>query len=394
MRILVVDDEPFILNLNVRILNKLGYYNIQTACNGEVALSILQKVKATFDLILCDINMPIMNGIEFMRHASSTSFKGSIILSSGEDERMLETAIDLAKSHNINVLGAIPKPLQPALLENLLENLKPRTQETYTQTQFISENELKDSMYNTNFSELTLVYQPKIQIKTGEITGVETLARWQHKINGLLGPYSFIPLAEEIGVIDQLSYKLYKKAITQIADWLTDGISLETSINFSINTFSLDGFPDYVIDTACKEGVNPEHIVLEITESQIMENPKKCLEIMMRLRMKRFGLSIDDFGTGHSSMTQLKNIPFTELKIDNTFVKGANQNSSTRAILETSVNLAKKLNMEIVAEGVETREDWDLVESLGCDYVQGYYCAKPMQNDEFMDFYKNWSGPH
>jgi EAL domain-containing protein (putative c-di-GMP-specific phosphodiesterase class I) len=110
--------------------------------------------------------------------------------------------------------------------------------------------------------------------------------------------------------------------------------------------------------------------------------------------MKKLGLSIDDFGIGHSSMEQLKRIPFTELKVDRTFVGGATHDASARAMVESCVDLGKKLNMQIVAEGVETREDWDLVASLGCDFVQGYYCARPMDAEDLLEFVRNWTGPH
>lgn len=163
---------------------------------------------------------------------------------------------------------------------------------------------------------------------------------------------------------------------------------------WNVNTFTLPDFPDFLIQAAQDEGVDPSKVVLELTETQVMENAVDCLEVLMRLRMKKFGLSIDDFGTGHSSMEQLKRIPFTELKIDRAFVYGAIENSSARAILESSAVLAKKLKMEIVAEGAETREDWDLVEEPGCDYVQGFYCVKPMPNEVLMEFLENWQGPH
>jgi len=139
--------------------------------------------------------------------------------------------------------------------------------------------------------------------------------------------------------------------------------------------------------------VSPEQLVLEVTESQVTDNLTACQEIMMRLRLKKFGLSIDDFGTGNSSLVQLKHIPFTELKIDRAFVHGAATNSSARAILETSVDLARRLDMKTVAEGGETTEDWKLVEGLGVDYFQGYYCAKPMSAADLATFLKTWSPP-
>lgn len=395
MKILVVDDETFILNLGVRILNKLGYTDVDTASNGNAALEKLNATETPFDLIICDLNMPEMDGIELMSHVRNTGFDGSMILISGEDNRILEAATTLARAHKIDVLGFMNKPLQPDLLEKLLRKYVPRAEKRpFTPEQSITLEELESNIDGIGFSELILHFQPKVCIKTGNIVGVETLARWQHEERGLLGPGAFVPLAEDTGLIDRLSYAIYKKALAQTSEWLSDGIRMKTSVNFSINSFSTDGFLEFIAETAIEYGIEASQVVLEVTETQVMENATKCVEILTRLRLNKFCLSIDDFGTGNSSMIQLKNIPFTELKIDRAFVHGAAENASARAIFETSIELAKKFNMETVAEGAETREDWDVAEELGCDYVQGYYCSRPMPNDEFLNFLNNWDGPH
>lgn len=179
----------------------------------------------------------------------------------------------------------------------------------------------------------------------------------------------------------------------QVAAWNRAGIHLQVSVNFSINTFLRENFLRFLLDTAQEFAVSPEQLMLEVTESQVTDNLTVCQEIMMRLRLKKFGLSIDDFGTGNSSLAQLKHIPFTELKIDRAFVHGAASNASARAILETSIELARKLDMHTVAEGGETAEDWKLVQSLGVDYFQGYFCAKPMAAGDLGNFLKTWSPP-
>ncbi len=396
IRILIVDDESFVLNLSQKILRKLGYEDLATASNGNEALNILNASDKSVSLIICDLNMPEMDGVEFMRHAANAEFTGGMILLSGEDERMLQTALDLAKAQNLNVLGAIPKPLRPDLLQPMLDAFKPTSSEKrqFTQQEGLSVAELQQGLESDDDNGLMLVFQPKVRITSGAITSVETLARWRHPERGILGPGAFIPLAEETGLINQLTEQIFRKAAQQTADWLIDGLEIRTAVNFSVNSFTDADFPAFIINTVEQAGISPSSMTLEITETQVMDNVLDCMEVMMRMRMKRFGLSIDDFGTGNSSMAQLKTIPFTELKIDRAFVNNAAQNKSARAILEASVSLAKSLEMEIVAEGAETREDWDLVESLGVDYVQGYYCARPMPNAEFLAFLQSWTGPH
>ena len=394
--LMVVDDELFVRNITVRILNKLGYRNVDTANNGDVALGKLISTETSYDIIICDLNMPEMDGVEFIRHAKESNFTGGMILLSGEHQRILETSLELATAQGLNVLGALAKPLKPDLLEELLDTYRPSTKEKrhFIPQEAISEDELRAGIEGADGEELMLVYQPKVHIQSGEITGVETLARWQHPERGILGPGAFIPLAEETGLIDVLTHQIYRKTVRQISDWLLDGIFLKTSVNFSINSFADPNFAKFIVDVTEEAGVNPEQVILEVTETQVMTNAFDCLEVILSMCFKKFGLSIDDFGTGTSSMAQLKSIPFTELKVDRAFVFGAAKNSGARAILEASVSLAKNLNMEVVAEGAETREDWDLVGQLGVDYVQGFYCAKPMPNEQLLKFIEKWSGPH
>ena len=392
LRILVVDNEVFVLNLCVRILKNIGCENVITANSGKQALEKLNQAQKNFDVIICDLNMPEIDGIEFMRHISEKNFTGGIILFSGEDQRILEVVRDLDKAHKLNVFGAIQKPLKPDVLKLLLDNYKSaQTKKKFTPQKPITEEELRTGL---DGDELQLVFQPKVKIADGTIMGVEALARWHHADRGILGSGAFIPLAEKVGLINDLTYAIYKKAMIQTGEWHANAIDIKVSVNVSINNFTLEGFSDFLVTTAKEQGVDLSKVILEVTESQVMADVQGCLEILIQLRMKKFGLSMDDFGIGQSNMEQLKRIPFTALNIERAFVHGASYDSGARAILESSLQLAKRLNMETVAEGAETREDWDLVESLECDYVQGFYCAKPMPNEKLIEFIETWTGPH
>lgn len=391
MNLLVVDDDEFILKLTRRILARIGCENVTAVSNGKLAIDELNAGRTTFDIILTDLNMPEMDGVELLRHIAECDYTGGIILLSGEDERILDTAYDLARSHKLNVLGTIPKPLQPDALKELLVSHKSvRKFQSYGPQEPVTVDELKAGIRD---EELLLFYQPKVSVDDGKITGAEALARWRHKERGILGPGAFIPVAEKHGLIDDLTRAICRKAVRQIGSWQAEGVNLNVSINVSINSFAKIDFSDFLIAEAQNGKLDPSCLTLEVTESHVMLDAKGCLEKMVQLRMKRFGLSIDDFGTGNSTMEQLRRIPFNELKIDRSFVTGAARNSSALAILESSINLGKKMNMCTVAEGVETREDWDLVERLNCDFVQGFYVAKPMPGDQVLPFIKGWSGP-
>lgn len=394
--ILIIDDDPFMLDSSVQMLSRLGYDRVEVANNGSTALGLLITSNEPYSIIFCDLNMPEMDGVEFIRHASSSGYSGGLILISGEDSRILETAQGFAKAHELNVLGALTKPIDPDKILNLLEGFVAESKETrhYSPQKSITEMELKKGLKGSSSNEIMLVYQPKVNVKSGEIVGVETLARWWNEERGVLGPGAFIPLAEASGLIDELTNEIFRRAVIHSAEWAKQGRNLRTAVNFSVNSFAKTEFSDFLIDTMVRYELNPDQVVLEITETQAMTIAVDCLEALLRMRLKRFGLSIDDFGTGNSSLAQLMNIPFAEMKIDRAFVNGATNDPSALAILETSISLAKKLDMQIVAEGAETREDWDLVEKLGCDYVQGFYCAKPMRNEDLLKFLDTWTGPH
>jgi len=240
--------------------------------------------------------------------------------------------------------------------------------------------------------ELSVFYQPQADPRTSRIEGVEALVRWRHPQRGLLSPDTFIAIAEQYGLMDELTVAVFRKALGYIGEWKRQGHALKVAMSVNITMSNLDqlNLPEVLEVVAREAGVEMSQVTLELTESGLINDLARSLEIITRLRLKGFGLSIDDFGTGYSSMEKLKQLPFTELKIDRAFVFGAARDDAARAILESSVRLGRALNMKIVAEGVETQEDWDLVVNVGCDEVQGFFAAKPMPADEFIRWKINW----
>jgi EAL domain-containing protein (putative c-di-GMP-specific phosphodiesterase class I) len=233
-------------------------------------------------------------------------------------------------------------------------------------------------------------YQPKVSVATGQLVGVETLVRWQHPTVGLVFPDRFIGVAEEYGHIDGLTQLVIDNAIAQARSWMDQGLKLHISINISMDNLATLTFPDLLSRQVERAGVTAADIVLEVTESRLMSKLVTVLDVLTRLRLKRSRLSIDDFGTGHSSLAQLRDIPFDELKVDRGFVHGAAKNDKKRAICEASLSLARQLGIVVVAEGVEDLEDWNLLRSAGCDFAQGYFIAKPMPGEDLPAWLENW----
>jgi EAL domain-containing protein (putative c-di-GMP-specific phosphodiesterase class I) len=386
--ILVLDDEPFMLKLIAHMLANLGHEAVSTCDNGHVALTLLDAPLRPPDLILLDINMPQMDGIEFVRHLVEHRYLGALILVSGEDARVLQSIEKLVQAHNITVLGYLNKPVLPERLAALISKHVPYFPRTVKPDRKVySESELREAIVH---GELVNYYQPKVSLATGEVVGAETLVRWLHTADGLVMPDQFVGLAEEYGLINALTHRVLVSALTQARRWQDAHLSWRLAVNLSMDNLLSLSFLDVVVNLTAQAGVHPENLMLEVTESRLMQDQRVSLEILTRLRLKRFKLSIDDFGTGNSSLTQLRDIPFDELKIDQSFVHGAWANDTQRAMFDASLGLARQLGMETVAEGVEDQADWDFLRQQGCDVAQGYFIARPMLAEQFIPWVAQW----
>jgi len=390
IKILVLDDDTFMLKLLTRMLAKLGYTAVITCDNGSDALKKIDEVGTRPDLILLDLNMPDMDGIEFVRYLVDRDYHGKLILVSGEDERMLRTAEKLVHAHKISMLGYLHKPVDPGKLSEMLHRWEADAQNhpTPSSKKTYSVNDVKSAIDN---QELVNYYQPKVSVATGEVIGVETLVRWHHPQDGLITPDRFIHIAEKNNLIDDLTRLVLTQAIVQAGKWHQEGLALRVSINVTMDNLASLNFQDRVFNLVNENNLPPQKIVIEITESQIMGPDTRIpLEILTRLRLKRFHLSIDDFGTGHSSLSQLRDIPFNELKIDQGFVHRAWEDDTLRAIYDASLAMGKQLGMDIVAEGVEDRNDWELVRNTGCDMAQGNFISTPFPAEDLPQWMEEW----
>lgn len=373
--VMLVDDEEIIVDLARELLADLPI-ELTTAMSGQEVLGRITEGRRV-DLLLCDLNMPDMDGIELIRHLAMQNFQGAIALISAEDKGILDTAGRLAAAHRLRVVGVLSKPLKRAAVQALLDQLDLR-QPTLKAQEVSTDIEPEELAHAISTGQMTGYYQPKVSIAQRTITGLECLARWQHPQRGLIYPGDFVPLAEANGLIPALTQAMFRVAFNQVAEWSRQGLFLTVSVNVCITDLADVSFPDMLQNLSRETGVPLSQIVIEVTESQILDRLYLTLDTLARLRLKGVGLAIDDFGTGFASLEQLSQIPFTQLKVDRQFVCGASGNDKLRAILETSLDLGARLGLSTVAEGVETAEDLDLLRRLGCQEVQGYFIARPM----------------
>ena len=318
-----------------------------------------------------------MVGIEFLNVLAAHSSDPGLIFFSGEDVRLLEVAEELARGLSISVLGSVAKPISK---ENIVQLLEQRASQLTLRQPQVEQKELTEQevLDGIEAGAIFMFYQPKVDTKTLALVGVEALLRWQTPQGQLIGPGAIIPVAERTGIIHQLTLAIFEASMIQLGGWLREGHNLSMSCNFSIPDLMQPNIVESLDAVLQLAAVPAEKVTLEITESRLPEDISKVMSSLTRLRLKGFEISIDDFGTGFSSMEQLRRFPFTELKIDQAFVTGAADKPAALAILESSIDLARRLNIRSVAEGIETEEDLSLCRRLGVDLAQGYYLSKPM----------------
>jgi len=382
-KIYIVDDDIQIAELLTATIDSIGL-NSQYFTNAR---QFIQLSVDEVDIILLDINMPDIDGIEVLRTLGKNKCQAHLVLISGHDKGVLHSAEQLAQAHSLKVAATFTKPVQINELKKLILEVSQNTSALYntssTTKSLPTVEELKKAITE---KQLVLHYQPQIDIKTGELRGVEALVRWQHPERGMVFPDQFIGLAERNGLIGDLTASVIAMSIEQSREWQNSGLITKISVNISSDNITSLSLPEQLIDMLGHNELDPTRLTLEVTESALMGELVTSLDILTRLRMKGFGLSIDDFGTGYSSLSQLHKIPFTELKIDQSFIMSMTQDHESKAIVKTCILLGHELNMELVAEGVETQEILEILKEFGCDIAQGYHISRPIPADALL----NW----
>lgn len=329
--------------------------------------------------IIIDLLMPGMDGVEVLRSLAAGGCSANIIMMSGMGSKVLESAQRVGIERGLRITGVLPKPFRPSDLRALLdasaygrahpEPLPPADREALL-------GDIGSAMRDDQF---VLHYQPKVHLADGNIIGVEALVRWQHPEFGLLPPDRFLPLIEESGNMDLLTLRVIDAGLA----WLTrvSDDALQLAINISAGSLTDVRFTDLLHERCARSKVDPARVILELTETTAPTRAAEVLDILTRVRLKGFQLSIDDFGTGYSSLVQLARLPFSEIKIDRSFVRDIHSSDEARKIVATTVGLGKQLQLTTVAEGVENELQARALVELKCDQAQGYFFARPMDGE-------------
>ena len=385
---LVAEDEAVQRTLLVNMLRSQGSAKVYSANDGREALDVLLKQRAAVDVIVCDIQMPGMDGLQFIRRMGEADYHGSVIIVSALERKLLASAEATAKAYGVNLLAVISKPITREALEAALNvegapQPKPKSGELPAFT-------LEEIVHGLEHDQFEAFFQPKIEIATGRVVGAEALARWRHPEHGIAPPSAFLNLLEESGKVDDLTWAMLGHAGAFCSAFGKAGLNTVVAVNVAVRSLKSVDFADRVIDIVRGQGLAAENVCLEISESAATSDLGATgLENLTRLRMNGFELSIDDLGTAASSIQQLSHIAFTELKIDRSFVAKASTEKTAMDVLKASLDIARQLKIKAVAEGVETLQEWNLLRELGCNVAQGHFIAEPMEARSYVAWLKS-----
>lgn len=380
--LLVVDDQPEICEIVAEVAEACGYEAL-SATDSETFERLYGDEVA---VIILDLVMPGTDGIELLRFLADRSCRASIIVMSGFDRRVLKIAQRLGKEHGLKVAGSLAKPFRVAELRRLLDEVDGEPSGEHAAVAPQADLDAAELETAIESHQLVLHFQPQLDIVEGTVYGAEALCRWSHPEHGLVYPDRFIGLAEQNGLIERLTYEVLELAVTACRTWYDQGRELKVSVNVPVSLLSNLELPNRVEELLGRTSLPASALLLEVTETGLIEELRASLDVLSRLRMKGIELAVDDFGTGYATFEQVENVPATELKIDRSFVMNMLTADSARAIVDSVLDIGRRLEMRVLAEGIETEATRAELEAAGCRYGQGYLFSKPLPPPRFVDF--------
>lgn len=390
LQVMILEDHPFQLKFAQKLVSTVIDREVLTATDGLQAIDILTQESVNCDIVFCDLEMEGMDGIEFIRRAAEENLAQAIVIASAAETEVIDTVSRMIQAHDIKLLGSIKKPFTSERVYELIQ-LYIKSSQSSSAKPFKRQNNAvsmtpEDVYKALENQEFIPFYQPKINIQTGCYTGVEALARWQHPEFGLISPAVFIPIIEEHGWDHELTQSILNQSLIDCKSWRQLGYDLSIAVNVTTKLINDNQFADFVKSNLAKAGLPSERLIIEITESSVLQNSANSLETVSRLRLQKVQIAVDDFGTGFSSLEQLSKAPFNQLKLDRAFIQDIDFANKNRVIVAHTIDLAKQLNLLTVAEGVEREEEVEVLSELGADEIQGFFFAKPMPNLELLSW--------
>jgi EAL domain-containing protein (putative c-di-GMP-specific phosphodiesterase class I)/CheY-like chemotaxis protein len=379
--VLIIDDHRFQRSVLARMLNAIGIANVLQAEDGADALALVRARRDSLMLIVTDVDMPEMDGLELLRRLSEDAPRTPVAIHSALDRALLKSIEVMAAAYGVDLIGVLEKPVTEQALQAAVEVALERTSSPRQVVPEADEAQVRAALTQHEFEPW---FQPKVDLRNGRVAGAEVLVRWCRLHADPLPPDRFLTMVREGGMMRSLTLALAARSAEYLAQVGERGKDFTLSLNVCPTLLDEPEFGAALARALTGAGASPKEVVLEITESAASRNQGAALENLARLRMRGFELSIDDFGTGHSSLAKLVRTPFSELKIDREFVARLVTDPAARTLVESMVAIARRLGLRTVAEGIETEAQHEILLGLDCDMGQGYLFAKPMSPPDWL----------
>ena len=385
LNVLVLEDEPLQRLVTVTALKKVMPGQVHEAASGSEALALLEHCER-MDIAICDLKMPGMDGLAFLRHASQSGKLHSVILCSQIEPILRQTTVSMIRRLGLNFLGDLGKPFNLERLTTLLTRYQNQRHGLVTALKKSELPTLADVIRGLDNGEFEPYYQPKVALDNASLQGAEALARWNHPQLGVLPPSHFLHIMEHHSLLDRLFWQLFDQGLALRRKLAQKGIPLSFSFNLHPSQLASQTLTESIAALLVLFQVPSSSITFEITETSLISAPASSLENLVRLRVMGCGLAMDDFGAGYSSLDRLCELPFSQIKLDGTFVRKMGHHPRSSAIISYTVALARSLGMSLIIEEVETREQQERLLELGCDIAQGFVFARPMPESHFIAY--------
>ncbi len=372
-RLLVVDDEHIQRMIIIRSVAPLGYA-VDSAANLREATACLAEYR--YDAVILDLSLGESEGISLLQVMRDGASDPVLIFLSRMDERVLAASLRLALTMGLRVAGSLRKPASPVALRTLLLDAPARRPPAIEHDE--APPGVEELAAAIRDGTIQPWFQPKISLRDHRVVGVEALARWPGRSEHMTPPDMFVPIAEQSGLIAPLTFQIMRASLQACARWRVRHPDCCVAVNISPLVLADPTLPDTIERLLAETGLGPGALVAEITESTVVADPVMAAEILTRLRIKGVELSIDDFGTGHSSLLSLLRLPFSELKIDRSFVSKCDTDAEAWKIARATISMARELGLRVVAEGIETRIVADMLAKAGCEIGQGWLFGRAM----------------
>ncbi|MBU2893778.1 EAL domain-containing protein [Colwellia sp. D2M02] len=386
LNVLLVDDSQAILSYVSKVLeNNFNIRHQHVATSAPEAMQILRQ-STQINLLFLDLNMPNIDGIQLLEKLSKLEYKGYVVIMSGISTKIISSVGLLAKKYGLNYLGTLVKPIHEDDFENIFNKIGTSRVKRPT-LESLKNYEIIRAIKSDN---IEVRYQPQVELSSRGFIGVEALCRMNHPSLGMVSPDRFIDKAEESELIIHITLAVLKKSMRDWKHWFAYGLDLKLSVNISPIALQQPEFADTIFSLLTEFSMPADRLCLEITEGVLANDQAQELVNLNRLKMRGVALALDDFGQRHSTIERLQELPLTYLKLDKSYFIDNQDNPNQISLINTSLSIAKKLNMRTIAEGIEDSRVMSLVTEMGCDIAQGYFIAKPMEAKHILAWQRDW----